>query len=249
MRALTIRDTGLPLLPGDTLISEKNGGVTIAFPDGHDTEVAASQKWSLAEYDPRVGIKQSSLPVEAHWYYGTITDTGSPTDVRTPYGDVFDAYSNTVSSDAISQIPRQITLPLPAPSEIDFQTYFPYDTLTNVEIFQLQTSQWRRITRTKVVFEPQKVSKEILVRVTTTSGRVRDFTTRIVSVAPKLGIQKVDQTGLVTGNISTTSDLPMGIQSSLDGASWTLAQGFSGTSEKTFTTNISRTGSKLVVQQ
>lgn len=246
-RPLTIRDTGLPLLPGDTLISEKNGGATIIFPDGNKTQVYDNQTWTLAHYTPGVGIKRSSLPVEADWYYGSIIDAGSPSDARTPYGDVFDAYSSLDLSDAISHIPRQITLILPSPSEIDFQTYFPYDTLTNVEIFQLPSSQWRRISNTKIAFESQKTSKEILVRVTTESGRVRDYTTNIVSVAPKLGIQKIDQTGLVTGTISAANELPMGIQSSLDGQSWTLANGFTSNPNNTFTTNISRSWAKLVV--
>lgn len=136
-------------------------------------------------------------------------DARTLTENRLPHATVFDAYTDFSESDAISQIPRQITLSLPGPTEIDFQSYFPADTLTNVEIFRLPSSEWRRVTSTKIAFESQKETREILVRVTT-SGRVRDYTTRIVTAPPKLSINTVDQTGVFLGNVSSSANsLPM----------------------------------------
>lgn len=158
---------------------------------------------------PGIGVKKLSLPVEAEWYYGNIMDARTLAENRLPHATVFDAYTDFSESDAISQIPRQITLSLPGPTEIDFQSYFPADTLTNVEIFRLPSSEWRRVTSTRIAFESQKETREILVRVTT-SGRVRDYTTRIVTTPPKLSINTVDQTGLFSGNVSSsTNSLPM----------------------------------------
>lgn len=182
----------MPLLPGDLLITDKNGGITVKFPDGTETDIAASQYWTLTEYEPGIGIKKLTLPAEAEWYYGTIMDAKSPLESKIPYGTVFDAHTDFSESDVISQIPRQITLSVPGPTEIDFQTYFPADTLTNVEIFRLPSSEWRRVSTAKIAFEAQKEKTEILVRVTTTSGRVRDYTTQIVTFPPKLYIDSVD---------------------------------------------------------
>lgn len=204
----------MPLLPGDLLITDKNGGITVKFPDGTETDIAASQYWTLTEYEPGIGIKKLTLPAEAEWYYGTIMDAKSPLESKIPYGTVFDAHTDFSESDVISQIPRQITLSVPGPTEIDFQTYFPADTLTNVEIFRLPSSEWRRVSTAKIAFEAQKEKTEILVRVTTTSGRVRDYTTQIVTLPPKLYIDSVDPSGILTGKITNSSgNVTLGVQS------------------------------------
>lgn len=156
----------MPLLPGDLIITDKNGSVSLKFPDGTSTDIGASQYWTLAEYAPGIGVKKLSLPVETKWYYGTSVDARSMTENRLPHATVFDAYTDFSQSDSVSQIPRQITLSLPSPTEIEFQSYFPADTLTNVEIFRLPSSQYRRVSATKIAFESQKTSTEILVRVT-----------------------------------------------------------------------------------
>lgn len=156
----------MPLLPGDLIITDKNGAISLTFPDGISTNVGASQYWTLTEYVPKIGVKKLSLPVEAKWYYGTIMDARSMEGNRLPHSTVFDAYTEFSQSDTVSQIPRQITLSLPSPTEVDFQSYFPADTLTNVEIFRLPSSQYRRVSATKIAFESQKTSTEILVRVT-----------------------------------------------------------------------------------
>ncbi len=197
----------MPLLPGDLLITDKNGGITVKFPDGTETEIAVSQYWTLTEYEPGIGIKKLTLPTEAQWYYGSLLDAKSSQETAISHGTVFDAYTDFSEGDVISQIPRQISLSVPGPTEIDFQTYFPADTLTNVEIFRLPSSEWRRVSSTKVAFEAQKEKKEILVRVTTTSGRVRDYVTQIMTLPPKLYIDSVDSAGLLTGKITNSSGL------------------------------------------
>lgn len=148
----------------------------------------------------------------------------------------------------MSQIPREISLSLPGPTEVDFASYFPADTLINIEIFRLPSSEWRRISNTKVAFEAQKETREILVRVTTAS-RVRDYITSIVTKPPKLSIDTVDKEGTLSGKLtSATGVFPMGIQSYLDNQSWTLADGFENTGN-TFATNIVRGATKFSVQQ
>lgn len=248
-RALNIQDTDMPLLPGDFLITDTNGGATIGFPDGTKTQMGPSQYWSLTEYAPGVGIKKLSLPVEAEWYYGTMVDAGSLDDVRTPHATIFDAYTNSSVSDPVSQIPTQITLSLPGPTEVDFQSYFPADTVTNIEIFRLPSSQWRRISATKIAFESQETSTEILVRVTA-SGRVRDYITHIMTAPPTLFIKEVLPNGSLAGELSASSGtLPMGIQSYQGGQTWTLANGFSSKEDGTFTTGITRTATKFSLSQ
>lgn len=239
----------MPLLPGDLIITDKNGGVTLKFPDSTETEIGASQYWTLTEYEPGIGIKKLTLPAEAEWYYGNIVDArSSHDDLRTPHGTVFDAYTDFSESDIVSQIPREIALSLPGPTEVDFQSYFPADTLINIEIFRLPSAEWRRISNTKVAFEAQKETREILVRVTTAS-RVRDYITSIVTKPPKLLIDTVDKNGALSGTLTSGIGVfPMGIQSYLDNQSWTLADGFQNT-DNTFTTNIVRGATKFSVQQ
>lgn len=247
-RPLSIRDTHMPLLPGDLLITDKNGAITVQFPDGAKTEITASQYWTLTEYEPGIGIKKLTLPTEAEWYYGTLLDAKTPVETLVPQGTVFDAYTDFSESDVLSQIPRQITLSVPGPTEIDFQTYFPADTLTYVEIFRLPSSEWRRTANTKIAFEAQKERKEILIRVTTTSGRVRDFVTQIVTLPPKLYIDSVSSSGSLTGKITnSSSDVSLGIQSYLGGQSWTLANNFQN-SEDDFSTSIVRNATKMSLQ-
>ena len=231
------------------MITDKNGAITVKFPDGTETEIAASQYWTMTEYEPGIGIKKLTLPAEAEWYYGSLLDAKSPLENIISHGTVFDAHTDFSESDLISQIPRQITLSVPGPTEIDFQQYFPADTLTNVEIFRLPSSDWRRVANTKIAFESQREKKEILVRVTTTSGRVRDYTTQIVTLPPKLYIDSVDTAGVLSGKITHSSgNVSLGIQSYIDEQSWSLANGFYN-SQENFGTTITRNATKMSVQQ
>ncbi len=79
---------------------------------------------------------------------------------------VFDAYASSSEGSILSNIPSQIRLSLPSPTEIDFQSYFPADTLEDVEIFRLPSSQYRKLSATKFAFETQEESTQIVVRVT-----------------------------------------------------------------------------------
>ncbi len=157
----------MPLQPDDIVSTDKNGSVTLRFPDGTQTEIGNLQSWSYTQYEPGVGIKKLSVPVRAEWYYATLTDARSKHDIGLRRHTLFDAYTNFSDTEAVSQIPREISLSLPGPTEIDFQKYFPADSVTNVEIFRLPSSQWRPVSPTKIAFETQEESVEILVRVTT----------------------------------------------------------------------------------
>ena len=104
---------------------------------------------------------------------------------RTPEHTLFDAVSQSSDGAIVSQIPREISLVLDKPTEVDFQKYFPTDMVSSVEILRLPSSEWRRMNNTTIAFEMQKEKKEILVRVTT-SGFVRDYTTTLVTTPPTL---------------------------------------------------------------
>lgn len=243
-RPLSIRDMRLPLRPNDRIITDINGSVSVAFPDGTETVIWASQNWSLAEYAPGVGIKKLSVPVESDWYYGMVTDARSLNQQRFPHGTVFDAYADFIQWSVLSQIPPRIKLSLPSPTEIDFQSYFPADTLSNVEVFGLPSSQFRRISPTKIAFETQQESTPIVVRVTVL-WKIQDYWVRIVTDAPKLSIKTLHNDGKVLGGgVSVSSLLPLGIQAYIDNQSWTLSRWFS-TNADNFSTSVDRTTPKI----
>ena len=60
-RLLTLRDISLPLLPGDKIVTDKNGSVDISFPDGTQTTLTQNQHWTLDVYDPEIGIFTHNL--------------------------------------------------------------------------------------------------------------------------------------------------------------------------------------------
>lgn len=243
-RPLNIRDIGLPLLSNDRLITDTNGSASLIFPDGQETIIGPAQYWSLAEYAPGIGIKKLSLPVEPAWYYATITDARSLVENRFPMSVVFDAYASSSEGSILSNIPSQIRLSLPSPTEIDFQSYFPADTLEDVEIFRLPSSQYRKLSATKFAFETQEESTQIVVRVTL-AWKKGDYTTRILTETPKLGINSVDQSGKVSGKtLSVSPILPLGIQSYIDNQSWTLARWF-GSNGDIFSTSVVRNTPKI----
>lgn len=111
--------------------------------------------------------------------------------MRLPYHTIFDAYTRTSDGAIVAQIPREISLDVDKPTEVEFQQYFPTDVVSQVEVFRLASSEWRKIAPTKVAFEMQKQRTEILVRVTV-NGFVRDYTTTLVTKIPKLAIDSID---------------------------------------------------------
>ena len=121
----------------------------------------------------------------------------------------------------MSQIPPEIPLDVDRPTEVDFQKYFPTDTISKVDIFKLASSQWRTVSNTKIAFEMQKEKTDILVRITA-NGFVRDYTTTLVANIPKLAIDTIDASKNVSGTLSDTVITPVGIQSFLDNRSWTI---------------------------
>lgn len=237
-RLLTPQDTGLPLLPTDEIITDDTGAVTIAFPDQTQTKLEKNQHWIFRDYDPEIGIQEDSFPVGTRWYYASMQDARSLETTRMPTQTLFDAYSRSDNGATVSQIPREISLTLDKLTEVDFQKYFPVDTLSSVEILRLPASEWRRVNKSTVAFQMQKEKKDITVRVTT-NGFVRDYITTLVTRPPLLGIESVDEGGNIVGDISQTVDLPLGIQSVVGGKSWTIGSSVSvkGTD---FTTTIPR---------
>lgn len=184
-RNLTIQDIGLPLLPQDEIFTGDTGAMTIQFPDGTQTQLKKNQHWLFHEYEPSVGIKNNSFPIEAGWWYTSTEDAHSLPESRLPQQTLFNAYSRTDSGATVAQIPREISLVLDRPTEVNFQKYFPADTVTAVEVLKLPSSEWRRINNTTIAFEMQKEKREILLRITTNSS-VRDYKTTLVTRPPTL---------------------------------------------------------------
>lgn len=191
-RLLTLRDISLPLLPGDKIVTDKNGSVDISFPDGTQTTLTQNQHWILDVYDPEIGISSSTLSVDPYWYYGHIENARTLSESRISRSTIFDAYSEFDPSAALSQIPTEIPISFDQPTEIDFQNYFPADTLDNVEVLRLAESEWRRDSElpTKIIFQTQKERKEILLRITA-HGIVRDYDTTLVTKTPKLVVDSL----------------------------------------------------------
>ncbi len=129
-----------------------------------------------------------------------------------PQHTIFDAYTRLSDGAIVAQIPREISLDIDRPTEVDFQQYFPTDTISQVEIFRLPSSEWRRVDNTKITFEMQKQKTDILVRVTS-NGFVRDYTTSLVAKIPKLAIDSIDINNTVQGTLSDAITSPIGIQS------------------------------------
>jgi hypothetical protein len=83
---------------------------------------------------------------------------------------LFNAYSRIDSGVTIAKIPREISLTLDRPTEIDFQKYFPANTISFIEVLKLPSSEWRRVSNTKIAFEMQKEKREISLRIKTDSS-------------------------------------------------------------------------------
>ena len=187
----------MPILPGDEIITGNNAGVTIRFPDGTETKLTSAQHWMWREYSPDIGQQTGSFTVDNYWYYGSMEHAQSIPESRIPNQTLFDAYTRIGDGAIVSQIPREISLVLDKTTEIDFQKYFPYDTLSSVEIFRLPSSEWRKVNATTVAFEMQKEKREILVRITS-RGFVRDYTTTLITRPPTLGIKSIDTNGKIS---------------------------------------------------
>ncbi len=214
-------DRGFPILPDDEITTGDNGRVVVQFPDGTQTVIDENQTWSLREYPATISTQNISLDVDPRWYYASFEDARSSLESRLPQHTIFDAYTRSSNGSIVARIPREISLDIDKPTEIDFQQYFPTDTVSQVEIFKLSSSEWRRVNATKIAFEMQKQKTEILVRVTV-GGFVRDYTTTLVTKIPKLAIDTIDASKNVSGTLSSTVVSPVGIQSFIAGKSWTL---------------------------
>lgn len=197
----------------------------------------------LKEYDTGVGVQSASLPVDARWYYASMEDALSLPSNRIPDQTLFDAFTQIKNGATVSEMPREISLILDKPTEINFQKYFPADTITSVDIFRLPSSEWRKINNTTVAFQMQKEKKEILVRITT-DGFIREYSTILVTKPPTLGIKNVTSDGLVSGELSESVTLPLGIQSFVGQKSWILDSSVSNQGTL-FNTSLSRTNASF----
>ena len=158
----------MPLLDSDRLMTSSTGSVDIIFEDATKTRVSGSQEWVLTEYDGERGIHSAGIDVKPDWYYGVMVNARTLEERRMDRSTIFNASTDFDTSDPIAQIPRNITLLFDRPSTIDFQSYFPADTIDRVDVYQLASSQWRRDAEssTNLVFLPPQDKKPILMRIT-----------------------------------------------------------------------------------
>lgn len=111
-------------------------------------------------------IQEFSLPVTPGWYYVVARDAFSLSENRIPRMTLFDTNSESEEEQFIDTLPTTIDLDFDKPTEVDFQEYFPLDTISKVEVTGLSESFWKQITATKILFQTSQEDKTMTLRVT-----------------------------------------------------------------------------------
>lgn len=166
-KALNRSDINTPLFPDDILTTGSNGTATIAFADESETEIFANQTWSLMYHTgvPKK-IQEFTLPVVPGWYYVIARDAFSISENRLPQLTLFDAHTESDDGQLVDTLPTTINLNFDTPTEVDFQQYFPLDTILKVEVSGLSESFWKQVSATKVLFQTSQEDQEMTLRVT-----------------------------------------------------------------------------------
>ncbi len=151
-------------------------------------------------------------------------DAGSLPESRTPHQTLYDAYTIEAGSEPLARIPSTIPLQIGVPTEIDFQNYFPQDTITKVDILRLPQSSFRRLGPTVIAFETQNQEQDITVRVTFDYS-FRDYSVRLLVAVPQIRIDNVNNSGETAGTISQNIQTPLAVQTYLGNKSWVLTAG------------------------
>jgi hypothetical protein len=166
-RVLNRSDLYTPLFPDDILRTVENGTASVAFSDGSETEIFSNQTWSLIHHSGiQKKIQDFSLPVVPGWYYMVARDAFSVLENRLPIATLFNARTESGDGQLVDTLPTVINLNFDTPTEIDFQQYFPLDTLSKVEITGLSESFWKQATTTKILFQTSKKDQDITLRIT-----------------------------------------------------------------------------------
>jgi len=157
---------GTPLFPDDSIKTSQNGTVQIAFSDATKTTLYPNQVWSLVYHTEAFKIQDFSLPVSPGWYYVVAHDATSLREHSLPRATLFDAYTDITGDTLTDTLPTTIGLHFDTPTEIDFQEYFPIDTITKVEVSGLSDKFWRQNGATKIIFETLQQSQSMILKVT-----------------------------------------------------------------------------------
>lgn len=100
------------------------------------------------------------------WYYVVAHDANSLREHSLPVATLFDAYTDTEGDILTDTLPTTINLKFDSPTEVDFQQYFPIDTITKVEVSGLPENFWRQNGATKIIFETLQKSQSMILKVT-----------------------------------------------------------------------------------
>lgn len=106
---------------------------------------------------------------------------------------------------------------------MDFQQYFPLDSIEKVEISGISDAFWKQVTATKILFQTSQENRPFTLRVKSKQGVIYTYALTLETQPATLAIQDVDDAKNLRGTLSASTTLPITIQSFLDGKSWTLS--------------------------
>ncbi len=237
-RTLDRSDIDTPLFEEETLKTGNNGSASVQFDDGSETDIFPAQTWSLIYHTGvQKKIQEFTLPVVPGWYYMVSHDAFSSTEKRIPQATLFDAYSDGEAGQLIDTLPTTLNLNFDIPTEIDFQQYFPLESISKVEVTGLSENFWKQQTATKILFQTSREDQTMILRVTSKKGITYMYDLSLETKPAELAIIQLDTQKTLTGSISVDTTLPITIQSFINNKSWTLTAPFVS-KEKSFTTSF-----------
>lgn len=237
-RTLDRSDIDTPLFPDDIVKTGPNGAASVEFSDESETILSSNQTWSLVYHNgDQKEIQDFALPVIPGWYYVVAHSAFSAPEQRIPQATLFDAHTAGEEGQPVDTLPTALNLNFDTPTEIDFQQYFPLESITKVEVTGLPESFWRQLTATKILFQTSQEDQSMTLWVTNKRGIVSMYTLDLITQPAQLAIANVDSKKTLTGTISEDTILPVTIQSFINNTSWTLSPALP-TKDKTFTTSF-----------
>jgi hypothetical protein len=230
-------DIGTPLFPSDVIKTAHTGAVQIKFSDATHTSLYPDQEWSFVYHTGVFKIQDFSLPVSSGWYYVVAHNAASIREHSIPQATLFDAYTHTENDILFDTLPTTLQLKFDTPTEVDFQQYFPIDTITKVDVSGLSDTFWRRESATKIIFETLQKSQSMILKVTGKKGTISTYPMTLATEPARMMISGINSDKILSGTISENTALPLVIQSYLDKKSWTISSGIVA-QDKKFSTSF-----------
>lgn len=137
----------------------------------------------------------------------------------------------------VDTLPTILNLNFDAPTEVDFQQYFPLDSIANVEVTGLSEAFWKQTSATKILFQTSQENQTMTLRVTSKKGVTYTYTLSLVTKPAGLAIANIDSKKTITGTISQDTTLPVTIQSFINKKAWTLTSPIA-VKDSAFTTSL-----------